>query len=322
MSTQDATADSGELKSRSIVSSSPLNAFSFDGTGSLKDRLLTAAIVLGIAVALTAVALSVPYGRLLVVAWTSAVCVLSAFEVTRLFSRDSVTMAYRPLYGAVHFVALALPSLVACWVAVKASLVGVIDWQAILLAVFVGAQILMVAHVLVGRTRIEDGARYAEGMMPGFLLVGVCAPQLIILSALPLGVHLIWWVAGVVIINDAAAYFAGRSLGRTKMAPALSPNKTVEGSLAGFVLGGGAGLLFGALFLDGLLSISALLMASVLVVFSAQAADLSKSYLKRLRGVKDTGAFFPGHGGVLDRFDGMIGAAPVVVFVLALLGAL
>lgn len=322
MSTQDATADSGELKSRSIVSSSPLKAFSFDGTGSLKDRLLTAAIVLGIAVALTALALSVPYGRLLVVAWTSAVCVLSAFEVTRLFSRDSATMAYRPLYGAIHFIALAAPSLMACWVAVHGSLGGAIDWQALLLAVFVGAQILMVAHVLVGRERIEDGAQYAQGMMPGFLLVGICAPQLIVLSAHPLGVHLIWWIAGVVIVNDAAAYFIGRSLGRTKMAPALSPNKTVEGSIAGYVLGAGAGLLFGALFLGGLLGTPALIISSLLVVFSAQAADLSKSYLKRLRGVKDTGAFFPGHGGVLDRFDGMIGAAPVVVFVLAILGAL
>ena len=55
---------------------------------------------------------------------------------------------------------------------------------------------------------------------------------------------------------------------------------------------------------------------------AAQAADLSKSYLKRLRGVKDTGAIFPGHGGVLDRFDAMIGASPVVVIFLVLVGLL
>jgi phosphatidate cytidylyltransferase len=60
----------------------------------------------------------------------------------------------------------------------------------------------------------------------------------------------------------------------------------------------------------------ALSTVSVLATCAAQAADLSKSYLKRLRGVKDTGAFFPGHGGVLDRFDGMIGAAPVVLLAL------
>jgi phosphatidate cytidylyltransferase len=56
------------------------------------------------------------------------------------------------------------------------------------------------------------------------------------------------------------------------------------------------------------------------VTIAAQAADLSKSFLKRLRGVKDTGALFPGHGGVLDRFDAMIGAAPVVLIFLTLLG--
>jgi phosphatidate cytidylyltransferase len=61
-------------------------------------------------------------------------------------------------------------------------------------------------------------------------------------------------------------------------------------------------------------------MISCLAVIAAQGADLSKSYLKRLRGVKDTGAIFPGHGGILDRFDGMIGAAPVVVCALAMMG--
>ena len=62
------------------------------------------------------------------------------------------------------------------------------------------------------------------------------------------------------------------------------------------------------------------LLLSLLACIGAQGADLSKSYLKRLCGVKDTGAFFPGHGGVLDRFDGIIGAAPVVLLAFLLMG--
>jgi phosphatidate cytidylyltransferase len=103
------------------------------------------------------------------------------------------------------------------------------------------------------------------------------------------------------------------------MAPALSPNKTMEGSIAGLLIGTVAGVVFWKLLLgDGRVGVMSLILVSLFATCAAQAADLSKSYLKRLRGVKDTGSFFPGHGGILDRFDGMIGAAPIVVVALLL----
>jgi phosphatidate cytidylyltransferase len=68
------------------------------------------------------------------------------------------------------------------------------------------------------------------------------------------------------------------------------------------------------------ISSSGVVLVSLLVTVAGQAADLSKSYLKRLCGVKDTGAFFPGHGGVLDRFDGIIGGAPVLLVALLIAG--
>jgi phosphatidate cytidylyltransferase len=304
------------------VSNSLLSAFQFDHTGSLKDRLLTALIVLTVAVVLTYGAKTLPYGGVLVVAFTGAVAFLSAFEAVRLFSRDQVTLAYRTYSGAIHFVCFALPTVVAAYVGVTNVVYGGLDWKAIAVAMIVSAQLLMILQVFAGRLRLEDGARHGESYAPAFILVGICAPQLVIISSLPQGIQLIWWLVGVVAINDASAYFAGRYMGKHKMAPALSPNKTLEGSVAGFVFGIGAGVLFGHLMLGTLLSSIGLVIVSFFVVLSAQAADLSKSYLKRLRGVKDTGAFFPGHGGVLDRFDGMIGAAPMVLAVLVLLGVL
>lgn len=322
MSSQDAIAGSDALKSRSMGGNPLLSAFTFDHSGSLKDRLLTALIVLGVSVALTLVALYIPNGRVLAVAFAGAVSVLSAFEAVRLFARDEATLSYRKGWGAAHFAALALPSLVATIVGVRGVIGGVIDWKLLMVATVVSAQLLMILQVVAGRKRLEDGARHGESYAPAFVLVGICAPQLIVVSSLPLGLHLLWWLVGVVALNDAGAYFAGKYLGKHKMAPALSPNKTVEGSVAGYVIGISAGIALGHAILGGLLSSAGYAIVALLVVISAQAADLSKSYLKRLRGVKDTGAFFPGHGGVLDRFDGMIGAAPALVATLLALGAL
>lgn len=322
MSSQDAIAGSDELKNRSTASNPFLSAFTFDHTGSLKDRLLTAAIVLGVAVVLTILALAIPNGRILAVAFAGGVAVLSAFEVVRLFARDEATLSYRKGWGAIHFVALGLPAVVATIVGVQGVVWGSLDWKTLLVSIVASAQLLMILQVIAGRMRLEDGARHAESYAPAFILVGVCAPQLVVISALPYGIHLFWWLVGVVALNDAGAYFAGKYLGKHKMAPALSPNKTVEGSIAGYVIGIAAGVLLGHAILGCFLSSVGFAFVSLMVVVSAQAADLSKSYLKRLRGVKDTGAFFPGHGGVLDRFDGMIGAAPAVVLTLLLLGAL
>jgi CDP-diglyceride synthetase len=322
MSSLDATADSEKPKSRSTVSNPLLSAFTFDHTGSLKDRLLTALIVLSVAFGLTVIALMVPYGQLLAVTFAAGVAVMSVFEVVRLFARDEATLAYRPIAGALTFVVLSLPSLVATLSAVDRVVQGRGASEPLLVATVISGVSLMVMQVLAGRERLEDGARFSERFTPAFLLLGICAPQLVVASSLPLGVNLFWWIAGLVALNDAGAYFVGRSLGKTKLAPALSPNKTVEGSVAGLVIGVVAGVGFGKLILGGLWSTGMLASVALLATLAAQGGDLSKSYLKRLRGVKDTGAFFPGHGGILDRFDGMIAAAPVVVVALVLSGVL
>jgi CDP-diglyceride synthetase len=322
MSSQGAIADSDELKSRSTVSKALLSAFSFDHTGSLKDRLLTALIVLSVAVVLTYLALAMPLGKLIAVTFTGAVAILSVFEVVRLFARDVDTMAYRPVAGAITFVVLGAPAFVAIVSSVSLVVSGVSNPEALLLAVESSGVALMIMQVLSGRNRLEDASRFGERYAPAFLLLCICAPQLVVLASSPRGVHLVWWIAAVVALNDAGAYFAGRSLGKHKIAPALSPNKTIEGSIAGLLIGVVAGVVFGRLILGDLLGTGMLISLSLVATIAAQAGDLAKSYLKRIRGVKDTGAFFPGHGGILDRFDGMIAAAPVVVVALHLSGAL
>ncbi len=322
MSSQGAIAGSDERKSRLTVLKSLRSIFSFENDGGLKDRLLTAFIVLAVAVGLTILAVELPLGGLVSVTFTAAIAVLSCYEVARLFARDPDTLAYRPVYGVLLFLVLSLPTFLAVLSGVSYVVTGVANAEGIMLATQGSAVALIVMQVLSGRARIERASSFGERIIPAFLLVGVCAPQLVHLSSRSMGIHYVWWLAAVVALNDAGAYFAGRSLGRHKIAPALSPNKTIEGSVAGLIIGATAAALFGRWILGGCLDVGTLVALGLVVTIAAQAGDLSKSYLKRLRGVKDTGSFFPGHGGILDRFDGMIAGAPIMVIALRLCGVL
>jgi phosphatidate cytidylyltransferase len=120
------------------------------------------------------------------------------------------------------------------------------------------------------------------------------------------GLELLLWSFLVTWGTDIGAYFAGRRWGRKKLAPSISPGKTVEGLYGGIVA---ATVIGGAWALATGLGQPLLLLAPILAV-AAQGGDLFESWIKRRAGVKDSGAWLPGHGGVLDRLDGL---APVAV---------
>jgi phosphatidate cytidylyltransferase len=117
---------------------------------------------------------------------------------------------------------------------------------------------------------------------------------------------------------DVGAFFTGMNFGKTKLAPELSPNKTWEGVWGGFALCLLVSLGFGilldrTLFSVGLFETAVLVLISALVTFFSVTGDLVESMLKRNRKIKDSGTILPGHGGVLDRVDGLIAATPVFV---------
>ena len=117
---------------------------------------------------------------------------------------------------------------------------------------------------------------------------------------------------------DVGAFFIGMNFGKTKLAPELSPNKTWEGVWGGFALcllvSLGFGILLNwTLFSVGLFETAVLILISALVTFFSVTGDLVESMLKRNRKIKDSGTILPGHGGVLDRVDGLIAATPVFV---------
>ena len=116
------------------------------------------------------------------------------------------------------------------------------------------------------------------------------------------GLNLVLWVFIVTWSTDIGAYFAGRSIGGPKLAPAISPNKTIAGLVGGMV----AAALLGGLWAwaTGLPSLLYLLGAPMAA--AAQGGDLFESWMKRRAGVKDSGTLLPGHGGVFDRLDGLL----------------
>ena len=118
------------------------------------------------------------------------------------------------------------------------------------------------------------------------------------------------WLIGVIALSDTAQYYVGTMLGRRKLAPVVSPGKTIEGAIGGFVIAPIAGVLIGRWAMPELPMGVTVVLAAGLAMFG-MAGDLFESLLKRSAGAKDSSALIPGHGGVLDRIDAYLFAAPV-----------
>jgi phosphatidate cytidylyltransferase len=122
------------------------------------------------------------------------------------------------------------------------------------------------------------------------------------------------WLMSVVIVTDIFGYFAGKSLGGPKFWPRISPKKTWSGTVAGWLGAGLVGWIFSLFTNAGLL----IVLFSMLLSFAGQMGDIAESALKRRMGVKDSSTLIPGHGGLFDRFDALLGAS-LFLLVLAVI---
>ncbi|MCM4169661.1 hypothetical protein KCTC52924_02258 [Arenibacter antarcticus] len=123
-----------------------------------------------------------------------------------------------------------------------------------------------------------------------------------------MGIFILIWV------NDSFAYLVGKSIGRTKLFPSVSPKKTVEGTMGGYVF-----TLIAAYFMSKYetnISLMQWLILASVIVLAGSLGDLIESKFKRAAGVKDSGAILPGHGGMLDRLDSLVFAAPFAYLTL------
>lgn len=151
----------------------------------------------------------------------------------------------------------------------------------------------------------------------GAALVGGCGISLVWLRLLePGGLAIIVWLVLAIWLTDICAFFAGRAVGGPKLAPTISPNKTWAGLIGGVVAAAVWSVAWSSWQQVESLAAMALIGAATAVL--AQLGDLGVSMIKRRFGAKDSGSLIPGHGGLLDRMDGFIGAAPPVALAIAI----
>lgn len=128
------------------------------------------------------------------------------------------------------------------------------------------------------------------------------------------------YLIAIVILTDSAAYFAGRFFGKHKLAPKISPKKTVEGAVGGWLAGAGFAVVY-AMMNDLFTEVWVLIVLAICLPILSQIGDLVASALKRKYGIKDYGKIFPGHGGVMDRVDSQL-LAGILLYVILYLGGL
>ncbi len=178
------------------------------------------------------------------------------------------------------------------------------------------AALLLLALTLQPGRSLDDTVPAAAGTLLGAVYMGGLGgtiAALLVVAPQEKGVFRVLLLLAIIMASDTAAFFVGHAVGRHRLAPALSPGKTIEGAIGG-VCGGVLGAL--ALRAWGLqeLPIGDTVGLGVLVSLMGIMGDLDESLLKRWAGVKDSGTLFPGHGGMLDRLDSLLFGAPVLYY--------
>jgi phosphatidate cytidylyltransferase len=159
--------------------------------------------------------------------------------------------------------------------------------------------------------RRKDVIEGASAVVLGFLYAGLPLALLVLVDRTPGGNLWIFFLLAIIFLGDTAALYCGRLLGKHKLYGAVSPGKTWEGAVGGFVTSVLAGVFFSQIF-DLHPSVSTIAAVSGGLAIAGQVGDLAESMIKRNRGVKDSGTILPGHGGFLDRVDALLFAIPVL----------
>lgn len=273
----------------------------------LRRRSITAGVlILGIIALLLAA--NTCLGSIALVALAVFVLLCCCFEFSRFRTADPIFLTLTAI--------LAIPGLVLAGWSLGQFGICALEWRAArgfgmlmaaaLFSAFFGALVIAFA----ARAEIEKVADYLKRFVPAWYLIGVGGGSLIGLAGSSNIQGILIWLLLVVCANDIAAYFVGQALGGQKLAPAISPGKTISGTCGGLLVGTLTGGLAASLlpYLHGVW----VLLVPLIVTLAAQLGDLTESYLKRIHGLKDSGSILPGHGGLFDRVDAILGAAPFV----------
>ncbi len=183
-----------------------------------------------------------------------------------------------------------------------------------------GSLLLIMVRELFRRDMTKSLAHIAVTIF-GIMYIGWMGSHLVMLRELPaslglddyMGVQLVFFAALLTWATDTGAYLFGVALGRHKLIPRISPNKTVEGAVGGLLAAGFCGWICSKGLTPFLTPLAATVVGLVVGVM-AQLGDLVESMIKRDAGIKDSAELIPGHGGVLDRFDSLLFTVPVLYY--------
>lgn len=257
--------------------------------GALRNRIFSAAVLV------TAVLLATAMGGL---AFLALVLIF-----TGLLHREWFRVPDPSRYPA------SIGLLVACWGA--AVLWHLVSAQAAITAALVCGLVGLVVALRGGNRLILAVTGYAY----------IALPALVFLHLRESGIELLVFVFVVVWLTDTGAYFVGRMIGGPKLWRAVSPNKTWSGAAGGLVVGCAAGVVAAWAYGVAPDRLAHVMLIGIIVSIAGQIGDLAESAWKRHFNVKDSGSIIPGHGGVMDRLDSLILAAPVLALVQATGGA-
>ena len=268
------------------------------------------------------------FGLILLMTWSGLLlmapaylflCIVGFNEYCNMVGKRGIPIRKRSAWVAI---VLTLPA------SLPVTYMGIIDMQPLFLGVSWRELLLgLFLLYLIGLEVINPNENSMQAILYtffGYIYIPWMFGYAITLRYTPDGVLGLWYfILPILAINasDIGGYVFGKMYGRQKLAPGLSPNKTLEGSIGGllfaiFIVSSVAFVIKLTLSID--IDLYDTFLFAILVASSAQLGDLFASMLKRWAGVKDSGTIFPGHGGVLDRIDGMLFAVPITYYFVTL----
>ncbi len=186
------------------------------------------------------------------------------------------------------------------------------------LAVLIGSYLALLGLVVLlifFYTRFADPLAFLLGSGFSVFYIALCSAFIVLLRFLPEGGSWLLLLTAATAGSDTGAYYAGRAFGKRKLCPSISPGKTVNGALGGILAAALAVTLIGCFLVPEVGSIK-LALAGVLLALAGIVGDLAESIIKRGTGIKDSGTLLGGHGGLLDRIDSLLFAAPLLYLLL------
>ena len=243
-------------------------------------------------------------------AWTALVCFISAmaaFELLRAVGEGKITLPMRVVTIAA---AALLPF--GSWAGLGTAYVN-------LLSFVVTAGCFWGAIRAYDEGGVKIGFSHVLACLFGGITIPLALSALVELRRMDHGQYLVLLAVLLTFATDAGAYFAGVSLGKHKGVTKVSPNKSVEGYIGGFVSGVVFAIAYGGAaskIANADVNLLPLVLCGLFGALATEVGDLAFSFIKRQYGVKDYGHLLPGHGGMLDRFDSMMFCGPVVLFIV------